>query len=165
MLDGNGIRICTSDAESRIVGPQSLKKHMLYVNYYSLLAKQLGDRKLCYKIRCHTDWPALGSGGYKTVRNCLHCARKRIKLRRNVAKLQLFLAKTPLTSVYIGIFGEAVCTQVWIKHLVVITYHFTEMTKTVPMKDIKTGEIEKRSVTSCVFSYGPLEELIADNGG
>lgn len=56
------------------------------------------------------------------VRRCQHCARNRIKLRQNVAELQLFPAEARLESVCIDILGEFFKTPCGNKYLLVIVY-------------------------------------------
>lgn len=38
------------------------------------------------------------------------------------------------------------------------------MRKTIPMKGISAADVRKQFVNSWVFNYGPLLELVADNG-
>ena len=164
-LDDNGILVRTSDKGNQIVAPQSLKDRILHINHYPKLAGHPGGRKMYYKIRKDFYWPALAVDCYATVRRCPHCARNRIKLRRNATELQLFPATAPLTSVCIDVLGEFIKTKRGHEYLLVITDRFTKMTKTVPMKGISAAEVAKHFVNSWVFNYGPPEELISDNGG
>ena len=117
------------------------------------------------QIRKYWYWPALAVDCYIKVPNCPQCARNQIKLRRNVEQLQLFPATEQLTSVCIDILGEFIKTPRRNEYLLFITDRFTKLTKTIPMKGISAAEVGRCSVNEWVFNYGPLTELISDNGG
>ena len=162
--DDNGLLVRTTHPEHQIVVPHSLKKRVLYLNHYPVLAGHPGGRKLYHRIRRHFYWPALAVDCYATVRNCPECARERLKLRKNVGELKLFPATAPNESVCIDILGELVRTPRGHRYLLVITDRFTKMTKTVPMKGVSAGEVAKHFVDNWVFNYGPPTDLLADNG-
>ena len=164
-INDDGILVRSGDKGEQIVVPHSLKQRILYINHHTLLAGHPGGRKLYYKIRKDFYWPALAVDCYATVRKCPHCARNRIKLRKNVEQLQLFPATEPLTSVCIDILGEFIKTQRRNEYLLVITDRYSKLTKTVPMKGISAAEVARHFVNSWVFNYGPPTELVADNGG
>ena len=117
-----------------------------------------------YQVRKDWYWPALAVDCYTTVRNCPHCAKNRIKLRKNVKPLQLFPATEPLASACIDILGEFITTRRRNKYLLVITDRFTKLTKTAPMKGISSAEVARTFIDNWVFNYGPPTELISDNG-
>ena len=132
-IDDNGLLCRSSFSGPQIVVPQSLKKRVLYLNHYPLLAGHPGGRKLYQRIRHHFYWPALEIDCYATVRNCPECARNRIKLRKNTGQLQLFPAKAPLESVCIDLLGELIRTSRGHKYLLVITDRFSKLVRTVPL--------------------------------
>ena len=163
-IDDKGILVRCGDKGNQIVAPHSLKKKILHVHHLSLLASHPGGRKMYYQIRKDWYWPALAVECYATVRNCPHCAKNRIKLRKNVKPLQLFPATEPLASVCIDILGEFITTRRRNKYLLVMTDRFTKLTKTAPMKGISAAEVARTFVDNWVFNYGPPTEVISDNG-
>ena len=141
-----------------------LKRRVLALNHYPVLAGHPGGRKLYNRIRHDFYWPALAADCYATVRNCPDCARNRIKLRKNVGELTLFPANAPLESVCIDILGELVRTKRGNRYLLVVVDRFTKLVRTIPLKGISAGEVARAFVTHWVFSYGTPVDLIADNG-
>ena len=164
-FDDDGVLIRTAEAGPQIVVPDTLKQRVLYANHYSKLAGHPGGRKLYYRLRRHYYWPAMAVDCYATVRRCPHCARNRIKLRRNVEELQLFPATAPLESVSIDILGEFIRTRKGNVYLLVITDQFTKMVKKIPLKTESAAEVARQFVNHWGFNYGPPIDILSDNGG
>ena len=163
-IDDNGLLVRTVQDPPQVVVPHNLKKKVLHINHHTLLAGHPGGKKLYHRIRKDYYWPSLTVDCYTTVRLCPHCARNRIKLRRNVGELKLFPANAPLESVCIDILGELIRTPRGNRYLLVIVDRFTKMVRTIPVKTITAAEVAKHFVHDWIFHYGPPVDLIADNG-
>ena len=46
----------------------------------------------------------------------------------------------------------------------VITDRFSKLVRTIPLKTVSSVEVAKAFVDNWVFTYGPPEDLISDNG-
>ena len=99
-LNKDGLLVQTATPDQQIVISHALNKGVLCLNHNPTLAGHTGSRKLYARVRLHFYWPAPGTNGYATVRNCPEWPRNRIKLRQNVAELTLFPANAPLESVH-----------------------------------------------------------------
>lgn len=95
-----GLLVRAGEHGPQIVVPHSLKERILHVTHYAKLADRPDDRILYYLICRNFHWPDLTDHCHAKVRQRPHCARKRIKLRQNVAELQLFPAEPQLKSVH-----------------------------------------------------------------
>ena len=101
---------------------------------------------------------------YATVKNCVTCAKNRIFLRKNKNYLNLFLAEAPLEFFAIDILGELLRTPRGNRFLLVISYRFSKLVRTVPLKRITAVEVAKAFVHHWMLVYGPPLLLLADNG-
>ena len=128
------------------------------------MAGHPGGRKLYYSLRRDYYWPDMAVDCYATVRECVTCARNRIKLRKNRKMMTLFPAISPLVCVSIDILGDLMRTKRKNRYLLVITHRFTKLVRTVPMKKISSTEVAKELVHHWVFVYGPTIYLLSDNG-
>lgn len=97
-------------------------------------------------------WPALAVVCYANLRKCPHGARSRLKLRRNVTRVQLFPAKELLTLVCMDILGPFIQTPCKNEHFPVITDRYSEIAKTIQMKVISSTKVLKHFVNSWVFN-------------
>ena len=108
--------------------------------------------------------PALDVDCYATVLNLPDCDRNRIKLRRHVGELTICTENAPFESVCIDILGELTRTKRGNRYVLVIVDRFTKLVGTITLTRISSRTVERALVTHWVFAYGPLNELIADNG-
>ena len=70
---------------------------------------------------------------YNTVKNCVTCAKNRVKLRKHKKHLRLFPATEPLEFVYLDILGSFLETKKRNRFLLVIADRFTKLVRTVPL--------------------------------
>ena len=81
-----------------------------------------------------------------------------------MGELTLFPANVPPESVFIDILGELLRTPRGNRYLLVIVDQFTKLRKTVPLKNISASSVSRAFIIHWVFSFGPLTDLISDNG-
>lgn len=98
------------------------------------------------------------------MRSCPEGAQNRLKHRKNVVDLKLFLDTAPLESACIKSLGEPKSIARGERYLLVITECFKKLVWTVLLCRATAKEITKQLVNHCVFSYGPLIDIIADKG-
>ena len=110
-------------------------------------------------------WPSMAMDTYNTVRNCVACAKERISLRKHASFLKLFPAAKPLEFVSIDILGPLPRTTTGFRYLLVITDRYSKLTRTIPLRDVKSVTIAKAFCENWVFQYGPPTYLLSDNGG
>jgi hypothetical protein len=159
-----GFLVRTVCTPPQLVIPQSLRARLLHAGHHAQLAGHPGGRKLYYVLRRFFYWPSMALDAYNTVRNCVTCAKNRIKLRKHSSPLKLFPARAPLEYVAIDILGELVKTPRGNRYLLVITDRYSKLTKTVPLRRITTNYIAHAFVTHWVMNYGPPTYVLSDNG-
>jgi transposase InsO family protein len=162
--DGRGYLVRTVCNPPQLVLPQSLRARLLHAAHHGRLAGHPGGRKLYYVLRRHFYWPSMALDAYNVVKNCVTCARNRIKLRRHASPLKLFPARAPLEYVAIDILGELVKTPRGNRYLLVMTDRYSKLTKTVPLRRITTNVIAHAFITHWVLNYGPPTYVLSDNG-
>lgn len=91
------------------------------------------------------------------------CARERLKLCKDVGELKRFPATATNESVFIDILGKLCRTPRGHRYVLVITNHFTNMTRTVHMKDVAAEKFDKCFDDNWVFNYGPPTDFMYGN--
>ena len=89
VIDDRGYLIRTVCDPPQLVIPQSLRARLIHAGYHALLAGHPGGRKLYDVWRRHFYWPSMALESYNTVKNCVKCAKNRIKLRKHASPLKL----------------------------------------------------------------------------
>ena len=163
-FDDSGLLHRCVEPHFQIVVPPQLRSRILHLAHYPQLAGHPGWRKLYYTVRRDFYWPSLPLDCLHLVRNCVTCAKNRIKLRKAVKRVELFPAKAPLEFVSIDLLGPLLRTRRGHEHLLVITDRFSKLVRTVPMKRITAGDVAKAFVTYWIFVYGPPVKVLSDNG-
>ena len=125
------------------------------MGHHAVTSGHPGGRKLYYTLSRDFYWPALAVDAYATVRNCVECAKERVKLRHKTKSLKLLPAKAPLESISIDLLGELIRTPRGNRWLLVITDRFSKLVRTVPLKRITAATVAKAFVHHWVFVYGP----------
>ena len=161
--DNNGYFVRKVESTAQIVVQRSLRARVLHLSHQPKMAGHPGGRKLYYSLRRDLYWPAMAIDFYANVRECVACARNRIKLRKNRKKMTIFTAISPLECVSIDILGELIRSKRKNRDLLVITDRFTKRVRTVPMKKISSTGVAKAFVHHWVFVHGPPIYLLSDN--
>lgn len=133
--------VCSSDQGVQIIASHMLKDRILHDNHDSLFVGRPDGCRRNHRIRKDYSCPAMTVICYATVRKCSHGVQNLFELRKSSAKLQLFPATAPLTSVCIDILREPTMTQRRNQYLFVITDRLIKMTKTVLMKGLYVAEM------------------------
>lgn len=90
------VRLAKIDQTEQIVLPKVLRERALYLAHYPVMAGHPGGTRMCHNLRRQVYWPSMAMDVYNTVRNCVPCARERVKLRRHASHMKLFPATAPL---------------------------------------------------------------------
>ena len=154
---------CEPDIE-QVVLPDTLRPRVLQLAHHVKLAGHPGQTRMYYNVRRTYYWPHMAADIFATVRNCTTCAKKRLKLRKRTNPLKLFPARKPLASLCIDILGSLTKSKRGYVFLLVITDRFTKLTRVVPLRKITAYNVAVAFVEHWVFSFGPLECVISDNG-
>ena len=148
----------------QVVLPDSLRPRVLQLAHHAKLAGHPGQTRMYYNVRRTYYWPHMAADIFATVRNCTTCAKNRLKLRKRTNPLKLFPATKPLASLCIDILGPLTKSKRGYVFLLVITDRFTKLTRVVPLRKITAYNVAVAFVEHWVFSYGPPECVISDNG-
>ena len=162
--DGGGVLVRTVESSPQIVVPRTLVPRVLALAHRPPNAAHPGEVKLYQTLRRHFYWTTLSVDAVTTVKNCVSCARNRVKLRRNSHTLKLFPASGPLEFVAIDILGPLIRTSRGNRFLLVISDRFSKLTRTVPMSRVTEAAVAKAFTTHWAFTYGPPSILLSDNG-
>ena len=117
-----------------------------------------------YHVRCTYYLPHMAADIFATVRNCTTCAKNRLNLRKRTNSLKLFPATKPLASLCIDILGPLTKSKKGNVFLLVITDRFKKLTRVVLLRKITAYNVAVALVENWIFTYGPPEAVISDNG-
>ena len=162
--DPSGVLVRTQEAHPQVVIPRSLVPRVLTLAHQPPGSAHPGETKLYTTLRRHFYWPTLSVDAITTVKNCVSCARNRVRLRRSAKKLHLFPAAGPLEFVSIDILGPLLRTGRGNRFLLVISDRFSKLTRTVPMRNVTEAAVAKAFTTYWAFTYGTPSILLSDNG-
>ena len=148
----------------QVVLPDTLRPRILQLAHHAKLAGHPGQTRMYYNVRRTYYWPHMAADIFATVRNCTTCAKNRLMLRKRTNPLKLFPATKPLASLCIDILGPLTESKRGYVFLPVITDRFTKLTRVVPLREITAYNVSVAFVEHWLFSYGPPECVISDNG-
>ena len=148
----------------QIVVPSALRPRLCTLAHHAVLAGHPGQNRMFYTLRETYYWPHMAADVAATVRNCRHCARNRLRLRRHMNRLKLFPATRPLESVAIDILGPLPRTKSGKRFLLVITDRYTKLTQVAALRSITAYHVAVAFCETWVFKYGPPATLLSDNG-
>ena len=80
--DEYGVLRCVTKNESRIVITQSLTQLILSLAHHMPIGGHPGGRKMYNTLRKLYYWPGLAFDYYSKPRNCVECAKERVRLRK-----------------------------------------------------------------------------------
>jgi hypothetical protein len=100
----------------------------------------------------------------ETVRQCAQCSQNRVQEQRKVIIMNLIPANEPLAFVAIDILGPLPKTVHGNRFLLVISYRFSKLTRTIPMRTTTASAVAEAFFTHWFFAYGPPKFLLSDNG-
>jgi hypothetical protein len=135
-----------------VVVPQSLVARILYMEHYSSSAGHPGAHRMLQTIRRTFVWPRIAEDDYETVRTCNVSARNHIAEKRKTSPLKLFPTKGPLESVSMGILGPLPRTKHGNLFLLVISYRYSKVTKTVPLRTVTAISVARAFCDHCRIS-------------
>ena len=102
---------------------------------------------------------------HECVRNCSRCAKERINLKAHSQFLKFFPASRPLEFVAIDILGPLTKTAHGNRFLLVMSYRYSKLKKSVPLSSISPYRVALAFCEHWVFAYGPSSYSISENGG
>ncbi len=164
--DSSGVlvRISPLDGARQVVVPEALRPRVLRLAHYPVLAGHPGGCRMYHTLRRTYYWPSMAHDAYATVRECIDCARNRIKERSKTSFLKLFPAAAPLEFVCMDLLGPLPRTARHNRFLLVLTDRFSKLTRTVPLTNTSTPTVAKAFCEHWVFAYGAPVYLLTDNG-
>ena len=163
-IKGILVRISPNDYSEQIVLPKPLRQRVLYIAHYSKSAGHPGGTRLYATLRKQFYWPGMAPDAYATVRNCVECAKRRIKLRRHHSFLRLFPAKRPGEHVAIDILGPLPRTQNGYQYVLCMTDRYSKMALVQPLTNITALTVARAFCKEWVYHYGQPTFLLSDRG-
>jgi Integrase zinc binding domain/RNase H-like domain found in reverse transcriptase len=162
--DGILVRIAPLDGSRQIVVPWSLRPRILWLEHFPVVAAHPGVSKMYAAMRRRFYWRKMCKKVEETVRHCTVCAKNRVTERKRNSFLKLFQASGPLEFVAMDILGPLPKPEHGNRFLLVISYRFSKLTRTVPLRTITALGAAKDFCDAWVFSYGPQRYLLTDKG-
>ena len=101
---------------------------------------------------------------YATVFQCETCARNRVAIKRHANKLKLFPQRAPLESVGLDILGPLTQISSGNRFIVAIADLFSKLCRFKALRTITAEKLARNFAEEWVFTYGPPEKLLSDNG-
>ena len=158
-------RRAQKDNAEQIILPKTLRRKALLLAYYPQLAGHPGESSMYQTLRRTFYWPSMALNAYYTVRQCYSCTPERIKLRKHATYLSLFPAQAPLEYVAIDFLVPQPKTADGHRYLLCITDRYSNMLRTIPLKNITAATVAMAFCEHWVFQYKPPAHLLSDNGG
>lgn len=149
---------------TQIVLPESLRARVCRLAHHSVQGAHPGQTKLHRHLSRVYYWPKMAADAYATVRQCVACAKNRLRLIKKSSPMQLFPATKPLENVAIDILGPLPKSKRGYLFILVITDRFTKLTQIVPLRRITAYDVAVAFTEHWVFKYGPPKTLLSDNG-
>ena len=146
------VRISPRDKREQVVVPETLRSRILQISHHSKLAGHPGAIRMYNTLRRSYYWPSMSLDVYNTVRNCVHCAKQRVTLRKHANFLKLFPANHPNEYVAIDILGPLPRTRAGYQYILVITDRFSKLTQTCPLRVISAYQVAKAFCATWVFT-------------
>ena len=144
--------------------PRTLRARLLRLCHNPAIAGHPGQNRLYHALRRAYYWPHLAADVASTVRGCWTCAMNRVKLWKHLNRLRLFPATRRLESLAIDILGPLPKNRAGKSFLLVITDHFTKLTKVVALRTTTAYTVATTFCDAWVFKYGVPRSLLSDNG-
>ena len=158
------VRISPVDRSEQVVVPQSLRAKILYLNHRPRFAAHPGGTRMLSTMRRTYHWLEMALDVYACVRDCVHCEKEKLALRKHALFLKLFPATRPLDQVAIDILGPLARTTQGNRSLLVISDRFWKLNKAVALRRISSYTVARAFCDHWVFTYGPPVCLLSDNG-
>jgi hypothetical protein len=156
------VRIAPLDGSRQIVVPWSLRRRLLWMEHFPVVAAHPGVSKMYAVMRLRFYWKKMYKEFEETVRHCRVCAKNGVTERTSF--LKLFPASWPLEFVVMDILGPLPKHEHGNRFLLVISDRFSKLTRTVPLRTITALGVAKAFCDAWVFSYGPQRYLLTDKG-
>jgi transposase InsO family protein len=109
-------------------------------------------------------WNGMIQDVSETVRQCVTCAKNRVKEQTRTSFLKLFPASEPLEYVSMDILGPFQKTEHGNRFRLVISDRFSKLTRTVPLRTITALVVAKAFCEHWVFAKGAPRLVLTDNG-
>ena len=166
LINNKGIicRKSTVDFSIQILLPEKLRERVLYISHYSKAAGHPGGARLYATLRKTFYWPRMAFDAYNTVRNCVECAKRRIKLRKHASFMKLFPAKRPGEHVAIDILGPLPKTRAGYQYILCMTDRYSKLALVAPLRRIYALNIAQEFCREWVYHYGQPTYLLTDRG-
>ena len=148
-VDQHGILICVAprDFSRQIVIPHSVRERLMHLLHHSKSGGHAGGLRMYSTLRRYEYWPSIAVDVYNFLRNCMSCARQRIRLRRHNSFLKLLPATKPGEQVAIDLLGPLPRTRAGYEYILVITDRFYKMTKVHALREISAYQVAKAICT------------------
>lgn len=109
-------------------------------------------------------WPSIRADADNVAEKCTLCAWKRLKLRTHATDLRLFPATKPLAYVSINILGPLLESCKDNTVLLVITFCFSKLTRTVPSCTTAAHDVAEAFIKHWGFLHSPESKIFSDIG-
>ena len=74
------IRVAPREFSRQVFIPQSMRERLMHLVHHSKPDDHTGGLRMCSTLRCYAYWPSMTVNVHNVVRNCMSCARQRIRL-------------------------------------------------------------------------------------
>ena len=152
------------DADNyRLVVPQSLVSHALFMAHDGKLCMHRGFIKTLHFAKEHFYWPRMIGDIKKYCKMCLPCQRRKPG-RRPVAPLgQLPMVDGVLQRVGVDLIGPMDETVGGNLYILTVVDHFSRYTELFPLKS-KTAFEVSRNFTKFLIRHGHVQTILSDRG-
>ena len=147
-----------------IVLPPALRPRALHLMHYVPTAGHPGQTKMYANMRRQFYWPHMAADIFTTVRDCVSCARERVKQRTRRGPLHPFPPEGPLEDISVDLVGPFPTTKKGYTTILVICDRFTKLTQVVPLRTTEAYDCAVAFVEHWVYKYGAPNRVVSDNG-
>ncbi len=161
--DDYGILRRKTKIDSRIVISRCLRQRILFLAHHTPIGGHPEGRKLYNTLRKYYYWPYLAINCYSTSRNCVECAKERLRLRKRVTGIKLFPATAPLEDIAMELPGPFLKTPRGDIHLLANVDRYSKLVRTVLLERVTYFKIAKAFTTHWVFTNEAPNMLLTNN--
>jgi len=150
--------------ETQVVILEALKQSLLRYQHQSVLAGYPGSRRMYDTFCRYVYWPTMVVDVQKHVEQCPACAKNLLSERRYTSTMKLCPALEPFSGLAMDLLGPLTTSRGGHKHVVVIYYRFTKLTRAIPLRDATALTVSSAFIDTWVTPYGIPDSVLTDNG-
>ena len=157
------IRISPVDGAAQTVVPESIKRRVLYLSHYPLLAGHPNGSKMYDSMRRNYYCSVMANGVFQTAKYFRPCAEARGTRYKTQKPMNLFPATKPLEYIAMELLGPFPPTENGSTNILFITDSFSNLAQVTPLSSTTASVVANTLIDNFVIPYGLPVSILSDN--